>query len=339
MGASPTAFKWAISFGKETTFGVLETIAGLSNWFPVKSADITDIQTSWETDGDEITGYRGETTHQVFERKGTVTRTAKATLELLTWCIEMSLGNHVDSGTTPNYTSTVKWPSVCTQNPPSFSYLEAEDCAGATNTWFSYKGAILESWSLDFNGKGPGTITMTIKNDGSETAQPGVTLPATAYAGTRLFGYMLNIKLGPAGTEDISAVVRNWKTTVTMGSVEPPSITSSVFVAEQQFGLKNPKIDTEIVIKADKGHAVYGYYNPTDQTTSTTVKHIATITVNANRSVVLTNTQNKVTVQIKQAGQEFQGTVKVMEEHNATDVGPAVFVCKTGVVAWLAATP
>lgn len=335
----PTAFKWAISFGKEATFGVAETVGGLTNWFPVKAAEVTDIQTSWETDGDEITGYRGETEHSVFERKGTVTRTAKASLELLTWCAEMSSGNHVDSGTTPNYTSTVKWPLVCTQNPPSFSYLEAEDCPGSTNTWFLYKGAILESWSLSFNGKGPGEIAMTIKNDGSELAQPAAVLPATPYAATKLFGYMLAVKLGPAGTEDISSIVRSWKTTVAMGAVEPPSITGGVFVAEQQFGLKNPKIDTEIVVKADKGHAVYGYYNPVDQTTATTVKHIATITVSSVRKVTLTNSQNKVTVQIKPAGAEYQGTIKVMEEHNATDLGPAVIECKTGVVAWLVATP
>lgn len=339
MGASPTAFKWAISFGKEATFGVLETLAGLTNWFPVKSADITDIQTSWETDGDEITGYRGETSHQVFERKGTVQRTAKASLELLTWCIEMSTGNHVDSGSTPNYTTVVKWPTNCVQNPPSFSYLEALDCPGATNTWFSYKGAVLESWSLAFNGKGPGTITMTIKNDGSETAQTGVTLPATAYAATKLFGYMCTTKLGPLGTEDISSLVRDWKVTVAGGFIEPPSETGGVFVAEQQWGLHNPKIDVEMVIKADKGHAVWGYYNPTDQTTSTTVKHVRTITVNSNRKVTLTNSQGKVAVQIKASGAEFQGTVKFMEEHNATDAGAGVFTCLTGVAAWLAATP
>jgi hypothetical protein len=336
---APTAYKWAISFGKEATFGVAETVAGLTNWFPVKSADLTDIQTSWETDADEITGYRGETFHQVFERKGTVSRTAKASLELLTWCIEMMNGNHVDSGTTPNFISTVKWPTTCTMNPPSFSYLEAEDCPGATNTWFLYKGAVLESFSVDFNGKGPGTITMTIKTDGSELAQPSAVLPATAYAATRLFGYMVNTKLGPIGTEDITAIMRSWKMTVTMGSVEPPSMAAGVFVAEQQYGLKNPKIDVELVVKADKGHAIYGYYNPVDQTTSTTVKHIASIVVNTNRQIVLTNSQAKVVTQIKPSGSEFQGTVKVMEEHNATDLGPGVFVCKTGVTAWLAATP
>jgi len=211
--------------------------------------------------------------------------------------------------------------------------------SGSTNTWFSYKGAVLESFSVEFNGKGPGAITMTIKNDGSETAQPGAVLPATPYAATRLYGYQVNTKLGPAGTEDISSIMRSWKLTVSMGSVEPPSMTAGVFVAEQQYGLKNPKIDVELAVKADKGHAVYGYYNPVDQTTVTTVKHIATISVNSNRQIVLTNSQAKAVVQIKPSGSEFQGTVKVMEEHQATDAGPGVFVCKTGVTAWLAATP
>lgn len=337
MAAAPPAFKWAIGLGlKEAVYGVTEAIASLTDWFKVKEADLTERTTSWETDEDEITGFLGATEHNVFEVKGAVSRKCKLTLELLTWALEMMLGTHVDAGTTPDYTSTIKWRDKCTINPPSFSYLEALDCPGSTATWFSYKGAVVESITVAFNGKGPGELTLAFKNDGSEVAQPSVTLPVSAYAATKLFGYMLSVKLGPLGTEDISALIRSWKMTITMGSVEPPSISGGVYVSEVQYGLKNPKIDIEIVAKADKSSVLYGY---ADADTPTTVKLVSAIVVSAARQIVLTNTQGKVTGSVKPSGNEFQITLKFMEEHTTTDSGPGVFVAKTGVAAWLAASP
>lgn len=338
---TPNAFKWAIGVGlKEAVFGVQETLASLTDWFKVKEAEFGEIQTSFETDDDEINGYIGATEHIVFERKGVVSRKCKATLELLSWLIHMMLGNNVVTGTTPNFISTVKWRTICDVNPPSFSFLEALDCAGATATYLLYKGCIVESFSLEVNGKGPAQLSFNLKTDGSETAQPSATLPVSPYVVNKLFGYMLTVKFGPLGTEDVSALIRSWKMTVTMGSVEPPSIAGGVLVAEQQYGMKNPKLDIEFVLKGDKSSAIYQYYStPGAPATITDVKHVASLTVNANRSIVLTNSRGKAIVTSKPQGNETQLTVKFEEEHQSTDSGPGVFVCKTGIATFLVASP
>lgn len=341
MAATPRSFLWAIGVGKkEGSFGTSVAVADLTDWFKVKEADFVDIQTSFETDEDEINGFIGATEHTVFERKGMVSRKCKATLELLTFLIHMMQGNNVASGSSPNWTSTVKWRDVCTVNPPSFSFLEALNCAGATGTWLLYKGCIVESFTLEFNGKGPGQLTFALKTDGSETAQPSATLPVSPYVANKLFGYMLNIKFGPIGSEDVSAVVRHWKMTVTMGSVEPPGITGGVLVVEQQFGEKNPKIDIEFTMKGDKSGVMYGYYvTPGTPTTIADVKHVASMVVNSNRQIVLTNSRGKAVVTNKPQGNETQLTVKFEEEHQSTDSGPGVFVCKTGIASFLTASP
>jgi hypothetical protein len=338
---TPSAFKWAIGVGKkEAVFGTSITLADLTDWFKVKEADFADIQTSFETDDDEINGFIGATEHIVFERKGMVARKCKGTLELLAWLIHMMLGNNVVSGTTPNFTSTVKWRGICDVNPPSFTFLEVLDCVGSTGTWILYKGCIVESFTLEINGKGPAQLSFNLKTDGSETAQPAAIVPAASYAVNKLFGYMLNVKFGPLGTEDISALIRSWKMTVTMGSVEPPSITGGVLVVEQQYGAKNPKLDIEFTLKGDKSSAIYGYYSTAGApTTIADVKHVASLVVNANRSIVLTNSRGKAVVTSKPQGNETQLNVKFEEEHQATDLGPGVFVCKTGIATFLTASP
>lgn len=339
MASTPNSFKRVFGFGKEAVFAVTMTIAGLSNWFKIKQAELTKINTSWDTDEDEVTGQGGATTHRVFERKGTAAGAHKLSLELFAYLAHAMLGNAVVTGTTPNYVSTLKWRNAgCTVNPPSISYIEAEDCAGATGTWKSYKGGIVESIKVSFNGKGVGEITYNLKTDGSEVAQVSVTLPADPYVGTLLFGSMISIALGPLGTEAMTNV-RSWEMTLTMNSVEPPTLSPTVFVTEQQYAAKGPQIDIKVVCQGDKSHALYGYYNPTDQTTSTTVKAVHSIVVDTNRQVVITQSQAKLTVDVKPSGNEFQITADIMEEWNSTDVGPGVLVFKTGVANYLVASP
>jgi len=339
----PIAYESAIGIGvREAAFGVQQSDASLTDWFPTKEADLAETEVMWETDEDEITGAMGATKHTVFERKGSISRKCKATLEHVVWALMMMFGNVATTGTTPNFTSTIRWRDKCTLNPFSFSFLEGLSCAGSTGTLILYKGCIVETITLEFNGKGPGSLTLGLKHDGSETAKPSATLPVSWYVSNALFGNMLNVKLGPLGTEDITGIARSWKMTITMGSVEPPSLSSSgIYVAEQQYGLKNPKIDVEIVAHFDKSHAIYGY---SQGATPTTVKHIAAITVNADRSLVLTQSSGKVQVSVKPVGSEFQGTIKFLEEFNTTDgtggsYAAGKFVAKTGQGTWLVASP
>jgi len=312
--------------------------ADLTDWYKIKEADFSQLETIFESDEDEINGFLGATDYTVQERKGTVARKAKASVELITWALGMMLGNVTTAGASSNYSSTIKWRNVCAVNPPSFSFIEGEDCAGQTATFWLYKGVVINTLTLEFAGKGPGALTLALMHDGSETAQPSTVFPVagSAYLVNKLYGFQLNTKLGPLGTEDITPLLRSWKMTISSGIVEPPGMTSGVLVPEYQYGAKNPKIDIEITLKANKAHAIYGYYQAS---TPTEVKHISTLTVNLNRSIQLTQTKAIVTATTKPSGNEVQLDLKVMEKHNATDGGPGAFVCKSGFVNLLLPSP
>src|SRR5262245_56433505 len=128
--STPNAFEWAIGVQKaESSFGTAMAIADLTDWFKVKEADFGDLDTVWESDDDEINGYLGATDYTVQERKGSIARKAKGSLELTAWAVIGMLGKLTVSGATPNYTATVKWRDICTINPPSHSMVEALNCA------------------------------------------------------------------------------------------------------------------------------------------------------------------------------------------------------------------
>src|SRR5215471_10617626 len=260
---TPASYKWLIGTIKaEGSFGVAMATADLTDWYKIKEADFSALDTIFESDEDEINGFVGATDYTVQERRGTMARKAKASVELITWALGMMLGNVSSSGATPNYTQTIKWRNVCAVNPPSFSFIEGEDCVGQTATNWLYKGVVINTLTLEFNGKGPGALTLGLMHDGSETAQPSVIFPVAgaAYIVNKLFGYHLTVKLGPLGTEDITPILRSWKMTLNSGIVEPPSMAAGVLVPEYQYGPKNPKIDIEITVKANKAHPIYGYY-------------------------------------------------------------------------------
>lgn|SRR5215831_18801962 len=336
---TPASYKWLIgSIKTEGNFGVAMATADLTDWYKIKEADFSAMDTTFESDDDEINGYVGGTLLTVQERKGTMARKAKASIELITWALGEMLGNVTSSGSTPNYVQTIKWRNVCAVNPPSFSFIEGEDCVGQTATNWLYKGCVINTLTLEFNGKGPGALTLALMHDGSETAQASVVfpVPAAAFAVNKLFGYHLTTKLGPLGTEDITPLLRTWKMTINSGIVEPPSMAAGVYVAEYQYGPKNPKIDIEITLKANKGHAIYGYYQASPPTV---LKHVSALTINTNRSITLTQSSCLVTATAKPSGNEVNLDIKIMEQHNATDSGPGAFVCKTGFANLLTPSP
>src|SRR5262252_3760639 len=110
---TPASYKWLIGSTKsEGNFGVAMAPTDLTDWYKIKEADFAAMDTVFESDDDEINGYVGGTLLTVQERKGTVTRKAKASIEFITWALGEMLGVVTTTGATPNYIQTIKWRNV-----------------------------------------------------------------------------------------------------------------------------------------------------------------------------------------------------------------------------------
>jgi len=338
---TPKSFIWATAFAKkETTFGAgFATTPVYTDWPAGLAADFVQQEQTFSDNSSEITGAVGAPTEHTLEQKsGSLQREFNCSVEVLTAMLVWALGTVTTTGAGDPWTHSVKFPLPCTTNPPSFSFIELLSCAGFTATFWQYKGATVESIAVDLSSKGYIKLTVTIKTNGNETAQAAFTAPASQLTVRRLLGSMATLKYGPAGTETLTGI-RNVKFTINLGLTIPPDISSSVLVAEFQYGAANPSIDVEFTVSGDKSHVVYGY---AQAKTACKLELLIDASVSPARSVKLRMEQTICTATVKPSGSEHQLTVKVMAEANATDgtagnPRPATFTCINGVTSYLTA--
>lgn len=334
---TPRSLRTAISLiNKETTFGTAIADGSLLKWIPVTEADFAKIDQTFRTDDDEINGYAGATEHQLESKMGSLTRKMNASVEVIASLLALQLGNVTTTGSADPWSHSAAWPNICTLSMPSLSFVEGLICSGATATQWLYKGMVIDSQTIEVNGKGAVIHTVNFKTDGSETAKAAFVFPTTPEVLTKLLGSHLVLQLGPpAGLVDISSLIRSFKITINSSAVVPPNISSATLVPEFQFGDKSPSIEVDFVIKADKSHAIYGYFQG-----QTSVKLVATFNpaVSPVRDVALTMTRGIIDkADPQKEGSETRLAVHFAEEYNTTDVGPAKFVSRTGVPAYLVA--
>ena len=146
---------------KEAAYGIQVADGDMTDMFKMTEIEFSDIETDYRTDENENNRYDGPTEHEVESKKGGRGFKFNASIEVFAAFIIWALGRVTSSGSNPNYTHTVKWKTVCTLNPVSFSHIEGLECADATGTLFLYKGEVVDSISLECDGQGP--IVCTIK--------------------------------------------------------------------------------------------------------------------------------------------------------------------------------
>lgn len=329
----PTArsIKGALSLvKKESAFGTAIADADLTSMVKMTEINFAEIDTEYRTDEDEINGYAGATEHEVEAKRGMLARKFKGSVEVIAAFVIWALGRLTTTGVGP-YTHTVKFPEICTLNPTSFSMVEGLDCSGSTGTFWLYKGMVVDSFSIEIDGKNAVVFTVNCKTDGSETAKAAFVFPTTYAAVNRLLGSHLVLKCGPAGTENLSSIFRKLKITVNCGIVEPPNISAGVNVAEYQYGEKNPDLQIEFSVKGDKSHALYGYY----QANTTVILDALLERTAAALSVKLRCSQGKLKVKQVKEGMETRLDCVYMPQWNATDGGPGVFTIINSVATYL----
>lgn len=331
----PTARSLRLALGltkKETTFGGGYTTdaTALTDMIKAQDIDFAKVETTYRDDLDELNSYGGPTEFEVEKKAGTLSRKFRVRLEWFAAFLVWLLGRLTTSGSGP-YTHTLKWTQICTLNPVSFAMIEGQDCAGATGTYFGYKGCVVDQASLERTGQGALVGTVTAKHDGSETAKASFVMPTAYTAGNALLGSMDTLKCGPLGTENLTSILRTWKITINAGIVEPDSSAAGIYVGEYQYGDGKPDLQITFSIKADKSHAVYGYY----QNNTTVIFDLLTEKTAAALSQKLHCTACKIKAEEVRQGSETRLNVTVMPMWNATDDGPGVWTIINGIASYL----
>jgi hypothetical protein len=336
MPSTIDALRWAVGIPYiETPFGTQILDANLTSWIEIASADFAKIEKTFRTDRNQINGTRGATRYQLETAMGTIARKFDLSVEVFTWLLAMGLGNLSTSGAGDPWTHTIKHPSVCTLYPKSFSLIEGLVCAGLTATQKLYKGCTVEQLTITVNGKGAIEFGATIKHDGTETAKAAFTFPTSILPVTYLIGSQTTIKLNQfdQADADISAQLQSLKITVNFGTTPTKAVTNGVFVQKYKYTKDHPNIDVELVISADKSDPVYVLW-----ANNTKVK--LQVTLDAGVSPLRTINLSIAEAYINSCEQDSDDseptlTVKLDELDLITNSGPAVWVCKTGVAAYL----
>lgn len=331
----PTARSLKLALGltkKETTFGAGAAVDAtfLTDMIKAQEIEFAKVDTDYRDDSDELTGYAGPTEFEVEKKSGSLGRKFKCRLEWAAGFLIWLLGRVTTSGAGP-YTHTVRWPQICTLNPPSFAMIEGLDCAGATATFFGYKGCVVDQWTLERPNQGAEICSTAIKHDGSETAKASFVFPTTYTTGNALLGTMDTLKCGTAGTENLTSILRTWKISISAGIAQPEGANSGVFVGEYQYGDGKPDLQIEFSIKADKSHALYGNYKNND----TVIFDLLIEKTAAALSMKLHCTTAKVKCEEVRQGSETRLNVTVMPMWNATDDGPGVWTIIDAIATYL----
>ncbi len=331
--AGSRSFNVALALNKKEN-GYATQIADLDLIEKIKVTEIewSDVETDFRTDEKENNGYDGPTEHEVESKKGGRSWKFNSSIEVFAAFLIWALGRVTSSGTNPNYTHTVKWKTVCTLNPLSFSHIEGLECADATGTIFLYKGEVVDSISLECDGQGPITCTIKTNHDGSETAKASFTFPASYSTVNRMLGSQAQVFFGPNATENISDIINGWKITINCGVKEKRRPSSGIFATEQQYGEGKPDLAIQVKIKGDKSHSLYAASQAVPPMNE---KFKIVITKSATRLVQLLCSQGIVKAKQGRDGLETELTLDYMPEWNATDDGPGAWTIKNGTASYL----
>jgi hypothetical protein len=250
----------------------------------------------------------------------------------------VTIATTTEGGAAGVYTHTIKFPTECVLNPPSFSMVEGLRCAGFTGTYKLITGCTIDQVDLDISSKGYINLSSSIKHTGIEQDQPSFTFPAAATQYTKLRGNKLSVFLGPAYTDEIpSNLLRNLKISVNSGLIVPPTIGGTEAIPEYQYGEKKPDITCSLSIQGDKASAYYDYFVQSRFGTRYKFKFVIEPNVTPQRRVTFTADQAFVKAKIGKEGNETRLNLDLMFEANTTDSGPGQFAIQTDQSAYLQA--
>ncbi|HEX8184415.1 MAG TPA: hypothetical protein VF747_06680 [Blastocatellia bacterium] len=325
---------------KEANYGVSEGSGLYLTWIPANQVDFPELELKYRDDSSDINGMHGATEREIESAMGKKAWVFQASIEMLAFAAAMQLGRTSVSGSADPWSLLVKWPDLCTINPPSFGYFHGANCAGQTGTFKDRKGVVIAQQTIEIPGRGPIKHSLALVDDGSITPDTSFSVPSSPTSVQKVLGSHAVIQLGPPSSlVNLSAAktIRDCKITINSNPKQIYAPGSNVTtVDEMQFGDVTDEVD--LTVKGDESSAIFGYY-----TSKTLVQFTCLIDpgVSPLRTWLYTKTNcHVVSCKMKPSGKESQLEVKLGSLSTSTDFnGPAQILAKTGLATWLVSAP
>jgi hypothetical protein len=160
--------------------------------------------------------------------------------------------------------------------------------------------------------------------------------PPLTYFDRRRTWSSFEIGLSGGSWTDITTRLLSWKVTVNFGPQPSKAANNSVYVSSYKYSNGNPHVDFDFTISGDKSSTEWGY---SDADTLLQLRLTLDSGLTPARSVVMLMDQTYIIADEGSDDLEPTLVCKTDELDVVADTGPAIFTCKTGVAAYLVASP
>lgn len=222
------------------------------------------------------------------------------------------------------YLQTIKEPSICTLNPPSFPYAEGLRCAGSVDAYRLYPGCVVGSLGFDIESDDFIPMALELMTSGQELLIPTFTFPANDSAMTRLMGNMAEVWIGDDFTDPFKVAIdelAKFSVKFNFNPTEPERINNIKTVSEFQYPKGGMTLDVSAAFKGGKSSRYYQMIDACRDGYRPKVRIKLDPKSTPQRPIVIDFNSVRLGGGVKPAGREQRTELAIMPLSNTTDSG------------------
>ena len=326
---------------REASYGA-GVASGVDDWYKLMGPGLFKSDLQEDTDQDEINGARYPTASTLISARTSGDVSFKMNLELLPFFLGLMCGNIATSGAEDPYTHVIDSPGITAVAPWSTGVIQAHDRENV-NSIKGYNGVVVTAMEFEISEAGAIEVKVTLKGDGTETDQSGVTPPTltSALAGTRLFKQHISaLTFGPSGgTTNLlsSQNLRKLSLKLEADVEQKDSLSSGLYAGEANYSGNGPVLTGELVVKGRRGDDFYNAVRArTVETLAMTIQQDASNSFQVAGNSVRIPADAGVECDFDESGPII--TVPLRFDYNTTDERAFRFTVLNGVSAYLASS-
>jgi hypothetical protein len=202
MALRPQCYRMAVSYFKETSFGVAFNNSAIDKAFEVDTPALLGVTQTREDDAAIIKGHEfpADTAVDIVAAQDIQVPLAfRGNLSVLGWLFALATGADSVTASSPDYVHTFKVMDGCIsdQLPSSEMILGSE---GSKESLQKVKGGVVNEARVVIDKPGIVTVSGTVFTDGSMSTQSSYTFPATTSSAGTLKGIQADFKMGNYGS-------------------------------------------------------------------------------------------------------------------------------------------
>lgn len=238
----PQLTKLVLSYVKEAAYATAVVDGSITKRFDMLAPGLAQIDIERIDDAQVIKGHefmRDVAFNTLVNQGATKPFEFVASAELLGLLLAMGLGKIATSGAGPYVHTITALDSAVTDQMPSISLVEA--ITGEAGTFQKYIGVVVNEIKIDCQSRGRIVVSGNFLTDGSQTAKPAFSIPATVETTNPLSGKDVIFQTCDSGgtLADLSALLRGvtfgWNNNIDLGDARG-QISGTPYLGSARYG-------------------------------------------------------------------------------------------------------